>query len=394
MSKTRLKRLILRMLVLSAAFALVWWLGSTWLANGQAEDAGTTMPASEAPVAEVIVRSIPETAMFIGYLSAVEQVEIRSRINGRIDRVVFVEGGLVDAGALLFSIDPLPYQAVVARARAERDRAREQLSLAEVQFDRSRQLVDRGFVSRSRFDELETSRSELRATLRASEAAVRAAELDLSYTQVRAPISGRIGRALATEGNLVSGGADSAQLTNIISIDPIHVLFDVDEQTYLRALNATRGSDAAGHLTVSIQLTGETGFPHAGRLDFLDNNASPETGTLRARAILANPSGRLTPGLFARIRLELTSPRETVLVDETVIGTDGGQRFVLVMNADNVVERRAVRLGMRVAELRAIEDGLSPGDLVIVGGLHRIGPGQTVIPVRVDQEPAGPEAAP
>lgn len=356
-----------------------------------AQDSATPNPAAEvmeAPVANVVVRRMAETVEFIGYLEAVEHVEIRPRVSGYIASIHFTEGAMVEAGALLFQIDPRPYEVIAARARAGLTQTREQLAFAEIQYQRARTLVARNAVSRGSYDEAASRRRALEAETEAGEATVRAAELDVGYTRITAPVAGRVGRALITKGNLVTGETGGASLlTTLVSTDPIHVIFDVDEQVYLRALSTARETaiaPAGDGIGVSVQLMSEDGFPHRGYLNFIDNQVQPSTGTVQVRAVLPNPNGRLTPGLFVRVRLELSAPRDTVLIDERVIGADQGRHFVLVLNGDNIVESRSVTLGPRIEGMRAIRDGLSADDRIVVGALHRVQPGQQVAPVSAD----------
>ena len=381
-------------LVLLAGAALLWWMATPSVTTAQDSAAPGPPPAAmEAPVATVVVRRMAETAEFIGYLQAVEHVEIRPRISGHIDSIHFTEGAIVEAGALLFQIDPRPYEIAAAQARADLAQTREQLTLAEIQYERARTLVARNAVSRGSYDEATSRRRTLEAEAQNRQAAVRAAELDLDYTRITAPVAGRVGRALITRGNLVTGETGGGSLlTTLVSVDPMHVLFDVDERVYLRALNTARATAAApdgAGIGVSIQLIGEDGFPHRGRLDFIDNQVQSGTGTVRVRAILPNPDGRLTPGLFARVRLDLSAPRETLLVAERAIGADQGRHFVLVLNGDNIVEHRPVIFGPRIEGLRTVRDGLLADDRIVVGALHRIRPGQLVAPVSVDADATG-----
>ncbi len=346
--------------------------------------ASETEPAAiKAPVAEATVKRMAEIAEFTGFIRAVEHVDIRPRISGHIDSIHFSEGALVKAGDLLVQIDPRPYEAAVERAAAELAQAREHLALARLQYARASDLVEDGAVSRESYDEAKSRRRVLEAEVKVAEAALRIAELDAFYTRVAAPVSGRVGRILTTKGNLVSR---ETPLTTLVSVDPAHVLFDVDERVYLQALNAQRSESdgATPRLDVSVQLLGETDYRHKGRLDFIDNHVRTGAGTVQARAVLPNPGGRLTPGLFARIRLELALPRETVFIDERAVGADQDGRYVFALNNDNIVEYRPVRLGRRIEGLRTVRAGLEAGELVVVGGLHRIRPGQAVVPVRVD----------
>jgi RND family efflux transporter MFP subunit len=368
--------------------AALWWIAAGQQVAVPETEASVEENVAEVVTAEVTVRHMPETAEFTGYLQAVEYVEVRPRISGHIDSVHFIEGSRVEAGQLLFQIDARPYAVIVDRVRAELAQVRDRQAFAEAEYKRARQLVEQQVVTRSHYDELARNQRDLAGALRASEAALRAAELDLAYTRITAPIAGRISRAVVTPGNLVNGNSSAATLlTTLVSIDPVHLLFDVDEQTYLRALS-TRFRDmpfeATTSLGVTVQFMGEAAFSHPGWVDFIDNQVNPNTGTVRVRALLPNPEGRLTPGLFARLRLELGKPRDTLLIDELAIGADQGQRFVLALNSGNIIEYRPVRLGPRIEGLREIRSGLSAGDRVVVGALHRVRPGQSVVPVSVD----------
>lgn len=375
-----------------AAAGGVAWHGLAQRSGAGADAARAASPGAAAPppmpvpVAAAQLRDLPETAEFTGHLAAVRSVELRPRVGGVIEEVTLPEGGIVTPGQVLFRIDPRPYRAALLRAQAELAQVRERLALAEVQLGRTRTLSGQGWAPRERLDQLTAERDALRAGVAAAEAAVESARLDLEFTTITAPIGGRAGRALVTEGNLVAGaGPSPTLLTTIVSEDPIHVMFDVDERIYLRLLaRQAEAGDEAPAAEVGIGLAGEEGFPHRGRLDFLDNQVDRGTGTARLRAVVPNPDGRLAPGLFARVELVLAEPRPTVLVAERAIGADQGRRYVLVVGADGRAQYRPVRLGPAVGDgLRVVREGLAPGEAVIARGMIR--PGTPVAPIPAEQ---------
>lgn len=345
-------------------------------------------PAPAPPPVQVVEaerRLLPETASYTGRLAAVEHVEVRPRIGGYIDAVRFTDGSVVKRGQVLFELDARPFRAAAARAEALLRQAEERRVLTERRAARARTLRGQDVISPA---ELEIATAELAdsaAAVEAARAMVRLAHIDLSDTRVRAPIDGKVDEALVTAGNLVSGGA--TRLTTIVSIDPLHVEFDVDEATFRRlgALPpAHRGADADQAAAVRVRLADEQGDGRPAHLDFIGNQVDPTTGTARARAILPNPDGALTPGLFARVELELAAPRPVVLVRDEAIGTSAAGRHVMVVKPDGVVEVRPVELGESVDGQRVIRRGVTAGELVILKGMAR--PGMTVTPVR---EPAG-----
>ena len=363
-----------RILPFALAATLAIGGGLAWQQAGhpaQANGPAAAPPPMPVPVAQAILRDLPETAEFTGFLAAARSVELRPRVGGMIEAVDLPEGGLVQPGQVLFRLDQRPYRAVLDRAEAALAEARERHALAGRQHARTQSLAGGGYAPRERLDQQAAEREALAAQVQAAEAAVAAARLDLGFTDVVAPIAGRAGRALVTEGNLVAAG--EALLTSIVSVDPIHVLFDVDEPAYLRLLAAEAPPE------VEVGLAGEAGFPRRGRLDFLDNQADRATGTARLRAVLPNPDGRLAPGLFARIRVALTPPRPNVLVPEVAVGAAQGGRYVLVAAPEGIAAYRPVRLGPAVGEgLRVIREGLEPGESVVARGMVR--PGTRIAP--------------
>ncbi|WP_094540659.1 efflux RND transporter periplasmic adaptor subunit [Brucella grignonensis] len=356
-------------------------------AVSQAAAQSAQMPAPEVPVAEVVTRKVAPSAEFIGYLEATKSIELRPRVGGAIDAVSVPEGGLVRPGDLLFQIDPRPFQVALDGAKAQLQQAKVLLDQAEIDFKRAETLAPNGTVSRKTFDDAQAARRQRQAQVEIAKAAVAAAELDLSFTRVTAPIAGRVDRVLITEGNLVTGGnaqGATTLLTTIVSTYPLYVYFDIDEATYLGFVDRARASDSGrvgGKLPVRIGLMTDTGFPHAGELDFLGNRVDRSTGTIRARAVVKNPDGQLTPGLFARVKLVTAEPTQTVLIDEQAIGTDQGRRYVLALGAENKAEYRPVELGPMIDGLRVVSNGLRPGEKIIIKGLVR--PGMQVDPQTV-----------
>jgi multidrug efflux system membrane fusion protein len=344
-------------------------------------------PAAEVTVAEVLHKPLRDWAEFTGRLEAVQSVEIRPRVSGYVDKVAFEEGARVKKGQLLFRIDPRPFLAEVARLSAARARAASQLELAKSNHARAQRLIGENAIAREEFDRLSTEDVSTASDLAAATAALDTAQLNLEFTQVRAPIDGRVSRALITVGNLVS--SDSL-LTTLVSDNPVYAYFDTDEQTYLRYGRAAKGrSQTDGSSPVFMGLADEVDYPHEGQLNFVDNQVDPKTGTIRARAVFDNTDGAFTPGLFARIKLVGRDSRDTVLIDDRSVGTDLGKKFVLVLKDDNTVDYRGVTLGPQVDGLRIVREGLHPGDVIVVNGLQRVRPGAKVAPTKVAMDARG-----
>ena len=342
-------------------------------------------------VAPVIARTVTEWDEFTGRLEAVNTVAIRPRVSGFVSAVRFDEGAIVTRGDLLFQIDPRPFQAEVDRLRAELARVRATAERAGSELQRARRLAAENAMSQEEQDRRAGFASESAAQIGAVEAGLRAAELNLEFTRVTAPISGRIGRAIVTEGNLVSSGPGEATLlTTLVSLDPIYATFDADEQTFLKyselARNGKRASARADGVPIRMALAGEDGFPREGKMDFLDNQLDPATGTIRGRAIFRNADASLTPGLFARLRLPGTAAYAGVLIQDRAVGTDLDKRFVYVVDSNRTVQYRAVTLGPLVDGLRLVRDGLAEGDSIVVNGLQRVRPGAKVEPEIVQMQ--------
>ena len=327
-------------------------------------------------VAPVVQRVVADWDDFTGHFEAVNSVEVRPRVGGFVQRVTFTEGATVRQGDVLFIIDQRPYQAEVARAEAVLAQARTRNQLAAVELKRAQKLVSTQAISREELDARSSSRAEGDGAVRAAEAALRLARLNLEWTVVRAPITGRVGRAEITQGNLVQSGPPSPTLlTTIVSLDPIYVYFDTDEQSYLKYMG---GVSARSGRPVLIGLANESGFPHEGTLNFVDNRIDGSSGTIRARALLSNPNAQLTPGLFARVRLLGSDRHMATLVQDQAIGTDQDRKFVLVLKTDNTVEYRPVVTGRVADGLRIVESGLTPNERVVINGLMRVRPGMKV----------------
>ena len=343
-----------------------------------APDAGPAQPPG-VPVAEVVVRPVTPFAEFTGSLTAVKQVELRPRVAGYVQQVSVPEGSFVEKGTALFHIDPRPFQAARNAAAARLREAEAASALAQAEHARAEQLFAQKIVARNRLDTATAALGAGRAQVDAARAALEAAQLDLGFTRVTAPISGRVGQVLVTEGNYVASGV--TPLTTLVSINPLHVYFDVDERTYLRSLAAGRaqGNAAApASAKVQVALVIDRDFTRQGRLDFLSNAADRGTGTVRVRAVIDNPDGQLTPGLFAKVRLEAGASKQRVLVSDQSISTDQGHRYVLVVGKGDTTEYRPVELGPVVDGLRVVEQGLQPGERIVVKGLVR--PGMKVTP--------------
>ena len=350
-----------------AALALAACGGGGGGSNGEFPPAGVG-------VAEVIVEPIVEWDDFSGRIQAVNTVQLQPRITGYLDDVHFEEGAVVAEGDLLFTIDDREYRATVASQRADVARAKTRVDLAEQDLARSEKLVSARAVS---VEELEQRRGEVeqaQADLRAAEAALDVALLNLEFTRVTSPIDGRVGAALVRPGNLVT--PNGSVLTTVVSIDPIHVVFEGDENIYLKyqakALTGERPSSRDVRNPVQVGLAGSQDFPFRGEMDFVDNSIDPTTGTIQGRALIPNPDGFLIPGLFARVRLLGSGEYEAVLIHEAAVMTDQDRKFVYVVTDDNIALRRDVVLGREIEGLRVVEEGLSAGERIVVNGVRKI----------------------
>ncbi|WP_132998716.1 efflux RND transporter periplasmic adaptor subunit [Luteimonas arsenica] len=375
-------RLSLVAVALGAAIAL-----ASAGCSSQAAPGAEAAPAPEVGVATVLSRQVRQWDEFSGRIAAIESVELRPRVSGYVQRVAYEEGSEVAKGDLLFVIDPRPYRAALDQAQAQLERARAEARLATTQHERAQSLIEARAISREEFETRRAATAQGNAGVRAAEAAVAAARLDLQFTEVRAPVAGRAGRALVTEGNLAQ--ADATLLTTVVSQDPVHVHFEADERAFLRyqALARSGERDAAGN-PVRVGLADETGHPHAGTVDFIDNQVDSTTGTVRARAVLPNPDRVFTPGLFARVQIEGSAEFDALLVDDKAVLTDQDRKYVYVLGEGDTAQRRDVVLGRMVDGLRVVQSGLEPGDRVIVNGVQRVFfPGMPVAPTQVAMVP-------
>jgi RND family efflux transporter MFP subunit len=348
-------------------------------------------------VAQAISRKVTEFDEFTGRFEAVERVEVRPRVSGYISSVDFTDGSEVKKGDVLFVIDPRPYVAERDRARAQLAQARSQLVLAKSERERATKLLGQHAISQEEFDTRSAGNEEAQANVEAAQAALDSAALNLEFTRVTAPISGRISRALVTSGNFVANG--QTLLTTLVSLDPIYVSFDGDEQAYLKLIKRARaaapGTSAGSRSPVRVGLADENGYPHQGTMVFVDNALDPATGTIRNRALLDNHERLFTPGLFARIRLLGGVQHDAVLVNDSAIGTDQTVRYVLVVGTGNKVEYRPVQLGPVIDGLRVVQSGLASGETIVVNGLQRVRPGAQVQAQHVAmREPQSDEAQP
>jgi multidrug efflux system membrane fusion protein len=342
--------------------------------SGEAENAPASPPATEVTAARVLFNEVRDWAEFTGRLEPVDSVDLRPRVGGYVETVDFVEGADVEQGDLLFRIDPRAFQAEVDRLRAEHKRAAAELDLAQSYAARAQRLLARNATSQEDFEQLAADAAVAEAELASVAAALEAAELNLSFTRITAPISGRVSRAIVTVGNLVE---PATVLTTLVSTSTVYAYFDIDEQTFLEIVSPNGAAD------VHVGLIDEEGYPHHARLDFVDNRVDADHGTIRARAVLDNSSGRFTPGLFARVRLVSPNRFVAALVDDRAIGTDLGRKFVFVVDDDDVVQYRGVETGRLIDGMRIVTSGLAPNELVVVNGLQRVRPGVTVAATHV-----------
>ena len=353
------------------------------------EGCGKAPPPPPGPpdvtVAKVISKRIKDWDEYTGRCQAVDTVEVRPRVSGYIEQVLFREGQFVKKDDVLVIIDPRPYQADYDRAKAGLELAKSQQELAKLEAARVQKLKDSGAVSREELDERLSNLNQQQASVSAAKAALDNAALQLSFTKVRAPFDGRASRAEVTRGNLVTGGNNGGTLlSTIVSVDPIYVYFEGDENAYLRynelARQGQRQSSRDARNPVRVGLANEQGFPHEGYMDFVDNQLDVHTGTIRARAVLENKQGQFTPGMFARIQLLGSSEYDAILIEDRAVGTDQSQSFVLVLGPENKLEYRAIQPGRIVEGMRIVRQGLKPDDVVVVSGLQRVRPGAQVKP--------------
>ncbi len=367
----------------------IWLLSATLSCCHRNEQMQQALP--QVAVAKVVSRKVQDWDEYTGRIQAVDSVEMRPRVSGYVEQVACVEGKLVKRGDLLFLIDPRPYQADYDRANAELVRSKTALDLAHVELDRVQKLKDSGAVSREEYDERLSALHAAEANVTSAKASLDAAQLNLTFTRVISPIDGRVSRAEVTRGNLVTGGSSGGTLlTTVVSVDPVYVYFDASEIAYLHygelARNGQRPSSRDFDNPVRLGLISEDGYPHLGHMDFVDNQIDPQTGTIRGRAVFGNKDGLFIPGLYARIRLLGSGFYDAVMVQDSAIGTDQSQKYVLALGADNTLEYKPVKLGRVIDGLRVVRAGLTPGDAIVVSGLQRVRPGIPIKPQWISME--------
>jgi len=377
-----------RIVLLAVFVTLVAAGGSYTLLRGPA--GGGTAQAQSAPaapavdVAPALGKTIVDWQDYSGRLEAIDRVDIRPLVSGTLTAVHFQDGSLVHKGDPLFTIDPRPYAAEVDRAAAQLAAARARVAFTASELARGKRLLAENAIARRDFESKRNDAREAAANLQAAEAALDAAKLNLGYTEIVAPVDGRVSRAEITEGNVVAAGAGSVPLTTLVSVSKMYASFDVDEQAYLKYVSPARVAGVS--VPVQLGLSNETGYSRDGVVHSVDNRIDTLSGTIRVRAVFDNPDGLLVPGMYARIRLGSTQPREAVLVEERAIGTDQDKRFVLVVDDANKTAYRRVSLGASQGNLRVITSGLKAGERIVVNGLQRVRPGDTVAPNLVSME--------
>lgn len=352
-------------------------------------------PAGPPPPAKVTVvkpteKEIVEWDEYTGRLRAPESVEIRPRVSGYLNSINFTDGQMVKKGDLLFVIDPRPYQAEVDRAQAALTQAQAQLKLANTDFTRSKELQQKQVIAQQEFDRQSNDLLAAQAQVDSATAALAAAKLDLDFTHVVAPINGRVGRYNVSVGNLITGGSNGTAtlLTTIVSLDPLYGYFEVDEQSFLKYSQLSKsfggdqqepgGPETAEGMTIEMKVSNEEGFPHKGKLDFVDNQVDTETSTVELRGVFPNPDLKLTPGLFARMRIPAREKHVTMLIPDSAVGSNQSVQFVYVVDSENKVKLRPVELGPMADNLRIVRKGLTLDDRVIVSGIQRVRPEATV----------------
>lgn len=367
---------------LSIALLIVTVLGLAGC-EAHSEEVAEAPPPPAVDVAQIRPESITLWDGFTGRVAALESVDLRPRVSGYIDKIAFKEGERVKQGDLLFQIDARPYQARVNVAKANLKRARSQFQLAQSEAKRAQHLLQSRAISKEEADQRASALATAHSAVLAFEAELDSAQLNLDYTQIRSPISGRVSRAFVTRGNLAS--TDQTLLTRIVSVDPVYIYFESDEETAMATLS--RLGDGSQPM-VKVSLTGDNGLPHNAQVDFVDNQLDSGTGTLQYRAVMANPDGQIRPGQFARVQMPIADLDQALLVDQKAVLTDQDRRYVYVVGEDNTVSRRNIRLGRGSNGLTVVREGLKSGERIIVNGVQKIiMPGMKVSPELVAMRP-------
>jgi membrane fusion protein, multidrug efflux system len=375
MPSSRLSLLTLALPLLAAALA--------GCDDQQSQAKAAAPPPPEVTVAQPKRESVADEEEYVGRFVAVDEVEVRARVSGYLEAIHFRDGQMVTSGDMLFTIDRRPFQTARDQAAATLEQAKANLAFADADLARGKRLKLDTTITQQTLDQRVQAKRVAEATVKAQEAALQQAELDLAYTELKSPVSGRIGDRRVSVGNLVTGGTNGSTtlLATIQSTDPIRFEFTWDETAYLRFLRAHKNAHAPGlKVPVELKLIDEASFGHKGHMDFIDNAIDRSSGSIRGRAEFDNPDGTLTPGMFARIRIAMSPPAEALLVPDTAIGTEQVRKIVYVVDAENVVQPRYVTLGRLVGGLRVVKSGLKGEDRVVINGLMRVRPGVKVAP--------------
>lgn len=357
------------------------------LSKSHAEGEAPAAPVQATPVSVALVQPklVSQWSEFSGRLEAIDAVEVRSRVAGAVQSIHFKEGSIVKQGDLLVKIDPATYEAEVARAKAQVSAAESRLAFAKNELERGKRLIDSRTVSQSDYDQRQNVQAGALADLEAAQAVLKTATLNLEYTDIRAPISGRVGRIEITQGNLIAAGPASPLLTSLVSISPIYASFEADENVVANALadlpEGLNSRDFVERIPVRMDVHGKDGIE--GRLQLINNSVETSSGTVKVRAVFDNANGRLMPGQFAKVRMGQATERQELLVDEKAVGTDQNKKFVMVVNPQNLAEYREISLGGKADGLRIVTAGLQADDKVVINGLQRIRPGSLVAPEMV-----------
>jgi RND family efflux transporter MFP subunit len=383
-------------LPITARLGVALALATLVVSCGESQKQGGGPPPPAVTVAAPAKRTVTDFDEYVGRFVAENSVEVRARVSGYLDGVHFKDGETVKQGDLLFTIDKRPFQNTLDQATANRELANSNLLFTKSDLDRGQQLVREKTITEQTFEQRAQAYRNAQALVNANAAAVRQAELDLQFTELRAPINGRIGDRRVSPGNLVTGGTagNTTLLATIVSIDPIRFEFTFDEASFLRYERlAKTGRDVASRsagVQVTLKLIDEKDFDHQGSMDFVDNVIDRSTGTIRGRAVFANPNGIFTPGMFARVRVPASPPYETLLVPDVAVGTEQVRKYVLVVDSENTARQKYITLGQLTADgMRVIKDGLSADDRVVISGLMQARAGQKVRPQAPGVAPAG-----
>ncbi|BCF91202.1 efflux RND transporter periplasmic adaptor subunit [Paraburkholderia sp. PGU16] len=342
-------------------------------ARAPAQAAPTIVP--EVDVATVVQKTITDWQTYSGRLQAVEKVDVRPLVSGTIVSVNFQDGALVKKGDVLFVIDPRPYQAEVDRAAAQLAAAQSRAGYTQSDWERAQRLIGDSAIAKRDYDEKQNAAREATANVKAAQAALETAQINLGYTKIVAPVAGRVSRAEITLGNVVNAGASAAPLTTLVSVSPIYAEFDADEQTYLQYISQVKGDNK---VPVELGLANETGYSRKGTIQSVDNRLDTSSGTIRVRARFDNADGSLVPGLYARVKVGGSEPHGALLIDDAAIGTDQDKKFVFVVDKDDHVAYREIQPGDLQGNLRVVKGGLHAGDRIVVNGTQRVRPGAQV----------------